>query len=362
LEIERQVSVERFRTQFSYIALTISLLSNFLFIAFCIHIKALTPAFVLGGGMLLYLLVVWMFRRHWTQLGRIALLLIYMLNVAAMAVFFSPAAGIHYYFIVASLTALILVDISHMKTRIIIVAYLLASLVLLIAFHRHNFMVDIDIDPAWIARLRGFNEIATLVIIFVGFGYFAHVMILAQKRLLHAAIHDPLTDILNRRGFFYRAEQEWQRSIRYDSRLSLLVMDLDFFKRVNDSHGHQAGDVVLLGFVRAINACIRPMDLFARIGGEEFCVLLPETDEAHALLLAERLRTRIEALKIDVNGHVIGITVSIGLCSRCDTHQSMGDLHQKADAALYQAKRQGRNRVEKAIAVGMTEPVSANRR
>ncbi|MEO6278555.1 diguanylate cyclase [Roseateles sp.] len=161
---------------------------------------------------------------------------------------------------------------------------------------------------------------------------------------LHAvATRDELTGLSNRREMQALMDQELQRSLRHGYQFCIAIADLDHFKRVNDAHGHAAGDIVLRSFAQAGQGALRATDVIARWGGEEFLVLLPDTAMPLALGGMERLRQRVEALKIDVgDGVEVSVTVSIGL-----TGHRLGDtLAQtlaRADRLLYEAKAAGRN-------------------
>jgi diguanylate cyclase (GGDEF)-like protein/PAS domain S-box-containing protein len=152
---------------------------------------------------------------------------------------------------------------------------------------------------------------------------------------------DPLTGVLNRMRLEERGTVELTRSERHGRNFSMVLIDLDRFKRINDSHGHAAGDLVLIGFCDIAMQCLRTSDLLGRWGGEEFVILLPETSPGEALLVAERLRAAIEAFQFP-NG--IRVTASMGIAGRrpCEDFSS---LTKRADAAMYRAKQAGRNRV-----------------
>jgi diguanylate cyclase (GGDEF)-like protein len=160
------------------------------------------------------------------------------------------------------------------------------------------------------------------------------------REKLEQAIRDPLTGLYNRRYFFEALEKEVQRSERYGSSASLALFDVDDFKRINDSHGHAAGDEALRAIGRIVDGLIRPSDSFARIGGEEFALLMPETAQLDGLLVAERLRTAISRHSILPGRRV---TVSGGLASCPQDATRRDDLERRADAALYWAKRHGKD-------------------
>ncbi|HKM15694.1 MAG TPA: GGDEF domain-containing protein [Marinospirillum sp.] len=152
---------------------------------------------------------------------------------------------------------------------------------------------------------------------------------------------DMLTGINNRRYFYEQGELEIKRAVRHKTPLALLMLDADHFKKVNDTYGHAAGDLVLKDLTKTV---LRKIDLFGRIGGEEFAVLLPNTHTNQALEIAERLRVKLAKQQVPLpkNGH-IHYTVSIGLIMLTPERKQLDKLFQKADIALYKAKEQGRN-------------------
>ena len=166
-----------------------------------------------------------------------------------------------------------------------------------------------------------------------------------ENELRERAVYDSLTGAYNRRQFLEVADREFRRSERYRRPLSLLMLDLDHFKLINDNHGHAAGDEALRQVSAVCHGVLREQDIFGRLGGEEFAILLPETLGVHGVETAERLRVRIAGLAIENADEPIRLTVSIGvaLYHRGDT--SVETVVQRADRALYQAKERGRNQV-----------------
>jgi len=171
-----------------------------------------------------------------------------------------------------------------------------------------------------------------------------------QAQLLEMATTDSLTGLYNRRYFMTTASQEFERARRYQTPLALLMLDADHFKSVNDRYGHHIGDEVLKALARNGQRQLREMDLFARLGGEEFAILLPQTDLNAARTVAERVRQSIAAQPVAAEESTVSFTVSIGLAQLEPSTQNLDDLLRQADAALYQAKDNGRNRVEPALA------------
>jgi diguanylate cyclase (GGDEF)-like protein len=167
-----------------------------------------------------------------------------------------------------------------------------------------------------------------------------------NRRLMALATTDPLTRVLNRRALADRLAIEMDRARRYASELAILLIDLDFFKRINDTAGHLVGDEVLRQLAARIQSGVRTVDIVARYGGEEFVVILPETSAAGAMTFADRLRMAIETHEFPVGEGNLRLTVSIGVSTFPAANvASADDLFARADAAMYRAKQDGRNQV-----------------
>lgn len=168
----------------------------------------------------------------------------------------------------------------------------------------------------------------------------------AELNQRRAAAIDPLTGIPNRRGFNERAERVVARCQPDGTPLTLLLLDLDNFKSINDRFGHRIGDEVLILFSQAASQSLRPLDLLGRIGGEEFVALLPGVTPDTVMEIAERIRDAFATAARQVEGRAIAATVSIGTASSAQTGYDFDALYASADAALYRAKQKGRNRIE----------------
>jgi diguanylate cyclase (GGDEF)-like protein len=167
-----------------------------------------------------------------------------------------------------------------------------------------------------------------------------------QKELERLAHTDALTGLYNRRIFMQRLEEEVERVRRHGKALSVLIFDLDFFKSINDTYGHDTGDIVLVAISRVTTEVKRMSDVAARLGGEEFALLLPETDQQGAVQLAQRLRTSIEKhIYLSTSGSPVKVTASIGVATATKAEQEVDKLLSLADKQLYRAKHNGRNRV-----------------
>lgn len=169
----------------------------------------------------------------------------------------------------------------------------------------------------------------------------------ANGKLRELANRDGLTGLFNHRYFQDELDRELQRSHRHQRSLSLLMCDIDHFKKVNDIYGHPGGDIVLRSIAELFTEAIRMTDLVARYGGEEFAVILPETPTKGGAVFAERLRRAVEQMKCDVDGQEVKVTVSIGLatCEEWMAQITKSSLIDSADKALYESKKNGRNRV-----------------
>jgi diguanylate cyclase (GGDEF)-like protein len=168
---------------------------------------------------------------------------------------------------------------------------------------------------------------------------------LMSDQLQKLATTDYLTGLYNRRFFYEKAEIEFNRNRRKNQTCSVMVFDLDNFKRINDKFGHAAGDALLKAFAINVQPYRRSYDTFARIGGEEFAILLPNTEKRNAYVIAERIRASIEDLVVPFENELLNMTVSIGVKENTGDLESVDQIMQSADKNLYQAKCNGRNQV-----------------
>ncbi len=169
---------------------------------------------------------------------------------------------------------------------------------------------------------------------------------IAKQRAEELAHKDELTGLNNRRAFFEQSEHAFRQAKRYQHPLSVIMIDIDHFKMINDNYGHSFGDRVLKMVAGPLLDSIRDFDIVARMGGEEFAIVLPETGLEEAEKLAERLRTAIQGMTINNGKYEIGITASLGVVTCRDDDGNIESLLTKADDALYVAKKKGRNRVK----------------
>jgi diguanylate cyclase (GGDEF)-like protein len=226
---------------------------------------------------------------------------------------------------------------------VVLISYALAFAARIVLIHVTPFPFGSQpMQPGW---LGAFNLLM-----------FAHTMLLcvlivamSKERLeldqRTKAQTDPLTGALNRSAFILRGGRLLERHAHEGAALSLLFVDLDHFKSLNNRFGHSGGDDVLMQFVGLVNGCIRPTDFLFRIGGEEFCCLLPYTNIEQAYRVAERIRHRFETMPLRVADESVSITASLGIASTEIFGYDLDTLSRRADMAVYAAKRAGRNRV-----------------
>jgi diguanylate cyclase (GGDEF)-like protein len=173
-------------------------------------------------------------------------------------------------------------------------------------------------------------------------------LIMKNRVLAEVSARDALTGLYNRWYVMEKIESEMNRSLRHGSPVALMMLDIDHFKRVNDSFGHAAGDSVLKSFGQVLRESCRVYDVPGRYGGEEFCIVLPETRVGNTTAVAERIRQRLAQSRFDVGGGSVAITASMGIAGMeaDDGIVTSATLVERADRALYSAKNHGRNRIE----------------
>jgi diguanylate cyclase (GGDEF)-like protein len=193
-------------------------------------------------------------------------------------------------------------------------------------------------------ELREGDKIRVGSVTIFKFAYIDEIDEAYQRQMLDAARMDPLIGVLNRRGFDERLEAESAAALRHGGPLSLLVIDIDHFKSINDSHGHPAGDALLKAVVGALAKELRREDTLARYGGDELVVILRNTNSRGAAQLAERLRQQIADSSYPVERATLHTTISVGV-AELEAGGTADQLLEAADAALYRAKEAGRNRV-----------------
>ena len=173
--------------------------------------------------------------------------------------------------------------------------------------------------------------------------HFAAELSISNRRLQEAALTDPLTGLPNRRQAIETMQAEWAAATRHSRAFAVMIVDLDGFKTINDTHGHDVGDIALRQAAETLRAALRTQDLICRTGGDEFLVLCPDTDLKAAMLVAERLRVAVQARPVETGGPQIFLTASLGVAMRVPDMDNVDALIKCADDGVYRAKQRGRN-------------------
>jgi diguanylate cyclase (GGDEF)-like protein len=213
--------------------------------------------------------------------------------------------------------------------------------------------IDVDVMSDTVPYVA-YNHLSNLTLYFLALAVVATVCSFAlycKQKTVNQIIHqqsitDELTQIHNRRSIFSILKQEMDRAKRHSRPLVVICMDIDYFKNVNDSYGHQAGDIVLTQVTKACSEALRTEDYVGRIGGEEYLVILPDTDIETGHLAAERVRLAVESHDFAAIHPDLSVTISIGLTELLSPEDRREDLYNRADVALFDAKNSGRNQVK----------------
>ncbi len=203
---------------------------------------------------------------------------------------------------------------------------------------------------SWTFRAVEIGMLVDATLLALALGYQFRVGQEERLRAERLAQLDPLTGLNNRRAFYDKTSPLWSQAVRHGHATSVMLLDIDRFKQINDAHGHAHGDEVLKATANLLRQSIRQGDALARWGGEEFIVFLPETDRPEAMALAERLRAAIADMRVAAGPEEIAVTASIGIAQQEHHHVTLDALIAAADECLYQAKQQGRNRVAACLA------------
>lgn len=303
------------------------------------------------------------------QIGRFHAYVDYLYSLLTLVLLFlfkkerSLYSPILYIFLVASfltfVSAFINVPMDQFRAiwfyLLVLAAYILAGTGLGVGFTALSIVIVIALN---ISTEVGLSEesivsivVGLLILSLITYTYTNRMVSYANQieennsKLKQLASEDPLTGLFNPRMCTAIGEQLLKMATRDGSPLTVIYMDLDHFKNINDTYGHQAGDQVLVHVAKIVNSFLRQSDVCARLGGEEFCAVLPETNSQAAAKLAEKMRQRIEQTIEHIGEVDLRITASFGVAQKLPTDQSLSDIQKRADQALYSAKKMGRNRV-----------------
>ncbi len=248
-------------------------------------------------------------------------------------------AGFQYH-LMAEMTLLLLYPSKKLKISIIVTALMLLSFLIL-----YFLLLNIDTPKTpFIVFLHTFNAIISILALAATTLFFRTNTVQLINKLHYTSSTDPLTGLFNRRRMNIELTQHCKMVKRYDQSNSLILLDIDYFKKINDQYGHAGGDEVLKQFSKLIKEGLRDADIISRWGGEEFLVLTPSTDVKNAAIVAEKLRKMVETNAFKVAGQEAHITITCGVTELCTNHQ-IEDALKQVDKLLYEGKNKGRNRV-----------------
>ncbi len=254
---------------------------------------------------------------------------------------FPKEANFQIYFLVSIVLIYLLFTQNQKISRVF---YVCTSIVLLIAIDVFQFSFT-PINPLSaenITFIRACNTFSSVFVLAVTIYLFARLMETSEQESRKQALTDPLTDLINRRHFFTLAKQMLLLNKRNPIGFSIIFLDIDHFKKINDQYGHDIGDQTLKTFADTLRDNVRNTDIVARIGGEEFIILFPNTSKKHAFAKAEVIRLAVMDSKLPVD--TLHLTTSIGVAEVEDTDDSINQIIVRADKALYNAKNSGRNK------------------
>lgn len=309
-------------------------------------LKRTLPAQILIIFFVLYLFSYWFSARKKIFRGKIWLFTVYLVHIFLYsAILFSKSSGFHFFFFILPPVVILLFNRNELVPKIVFT--LLAALLFFLSEIMPDLQFSISISATENLILYYISIITCFCGLIVVTGSFDHEITDLEQKLSHLATVDPLTQVYNRRQLYIFLESQFSLSQRYHTVFSTILVDIDFFKKVNDTYGHKCGDEALVWVARNISDNIRGTDFIARYGGEEFCIVLPKTGEKAAYTVSEKLRSVIEKHPFrSKSGHVFPLTISCGVCTLSRAIRDYTTMIHYADTALYQAKENGRNRTE----------------
>ena len=250
-------------------------------------------------------------------------------------------SGFHYYMLLV-IPVVMIMDFRPLTLKLLVVSLLTAVYLLVDIVFRRESALALPINV--LDSIYYFNVLITILILIFLAGYYHRLILRAEEKLRHIANIDPLTQLSNRRALVDFIRHEERRMHRANTHMSFVMCDVDHFKLINDTHGHEAGDAVLKAVSSVLQQGVREVDHVSRWGGEEFLLVLPGVGINEALLVAERLRKRIEILCICAGREEVRITMTFGVSASKPGETSETTIA-RADQALYRGKHAGRNRV-----------------
>jgi len=340
-----------YKNRIAYVTNSVSLVLAMLFLGFYIFLIKFYPPVPGTIAYLISVVVVFILLKH-HKFGAAKLLILigFMLQESSIVFIWFPQ-DIHfsyYYFIIAPLTFFVYdYDIPREKALILIFNTLAAILLLISELSSYRPYAH-QTSQEIIFLFKSISVFTVVFSIIFVFFIFSKELSKVHRELSWLANTDSLTKIYNRRILFELGKEHFNLSSKYDRHFSLILLDIDHFKQVNDNYGHPVGDDVLVKITELISGQIRKNDIFSRYGGEEFALILKDTNKTESIVIAEKLRKSIMDYDFDIDidtREVLHITISAGVAQFNDKYETFGSMVQVADKALYKAKNSGRNKV-----------------
>jgi diguanylate cyclase (GGDEF)-like protein len=301
---------------------------------------------LIGVSLFFYMISLLLIKLGRYTLAKIVYLLMLSLNITISTLYASTESLFHFFFLLYPIIIYTFFDFERKAEKLGAFFFISISPLLMIYLELSANTPIHLISPENIAIFRVISALSLFSGIVVAILVQAMFIFQAEKELKELASTDPLTSAENRRKFYEVLESELARVNRYGGKLAVAIMDLDDFKLVNDNHGHALGDEVLVKFSDVCRGLIRSTDHFARFGGDEFALLLVESDEKEAFKIADRIRQTIAEMRVGSENGKVKITTSIGIASLRQAAETVDEFVNRADVAMYVAKKAGGNKSE----------------
>lgn len=334
------------QVKFTYIVNLFSVFLVLLFLGFYIsYVKSRQVNLVTLICLSMLLLTFFLLKIKKYMLARLVMISGFLMQEIALVFFWFPKeTNFNFFFFIVAPITFFVFNSQYIKDRLIIIAINILAISLLILSELIQVRAIIEISPFMVRLFGVMSAVSTIVSIFIVYFFYAETLGQSQRDLQHLANTDELTNTFNRRSLFREGKYLYKLARKFSRSFILILIDIDFFKKVNDQFGHPAGDEVLKQVTGLLKSHIRQNDILARYGGEEFAIILSDITLEHSVKIAENLRNRIEKGAFNVSqNESTQLTISIGICELAESYGNFDDVMQKADDALYQAKQAGRN-------------------
>lgn len=312
------------------------------FIVLFAALGAHSMAWLNVGSVLMFMLAYVCLRTRRNLIGATLIIAEVVLHAGVAVRAIGWDSGFHYYLLVGA-PVIFISRARRIRTRMLLLLGLMATY-LALDLGMHRLEPWDTLSPHTLEVLRSLNIVTTIGLLAYLSSLYYRLVSQAEKRLTHLATTDPLTGLHNRRSMADLATYEIVQRKRHGEPLSVVLADIDHFKQINDRHGHEVGDEVLVAISLALQEAVREQDSIARWGGEEFLILMPQASLEQARMVAERLREQVSQMRFEAHGQPFKVTLTLGVSGhRMD--EALDQVINRADTALYQGKRDGRDQV-----------------